>query len=276
MNHHAAACHWCGKPVTESSYVTEQGDMFCCEGCFLGYKSQQTLLHERDASQLALVEALAAALDAREQETGMHSKRVACHTQVLARHFSQDEDWLQQVYWGSLLHDIGKLAVPDSILLKQGPLSADEWSIMRSHPQRGFDIISGLPFMDRAAQIVLCHEERFDGQGYPQGLAGELIPWGARLFAIIDTLDAMTSDRPYRQRLSFNEAKSEIVQMSGTQFDPRAVEAFLAKEDILREMVEMKCTVSLAEYQSPGLVGDSAVNAGSTPQMTPRGRGYHA
>ncbi len=293
MNNNASACRWCGHPVAESAYAAEHGGEFCCEGCFLGYKAQQHLLRERDASHLALVEALASALDAREQETGMHSKRVACHTQVLARHFSRDEDWLLQVYWGSLLHDIGKLAIPDSILLKQGPLSADEWAIMRSHPQRGYDIIAGLPFMDRAAQIVLCHEERFDGQGYPQGLSGENIPWGARLFAIIDTLDAMTSDRPYRQGLSFDDAKSEIVKMRGSQFDPRAVEGFLAKEDTLREMVEMKCMVSpvrhttLEQYQSPvfveeanGVASDTANSLSDSgdvcaPLMTHRGRGYH-
>ncbi len=275
MIENAAICHWCGKELSSSSYSSEQDNPFCCEGCYLGYMAQQRSRRERDATQVALVEVLAAALDAREQETGMHSKRVACHTQVLARHFSQDEDWLQQVYWGSLLHDIGKIAIPDSILLKQGPLSEEEWSIMHSHPQRGHDIISDLPFMARAADIVLCHEERYDGHGYPQGLAGETIPWGARLFAVIDTLDAMTSDRPYRQGLPFDEAKSEIIKMSGSQFDPRAVEAFLAEEDTLREMVEMKSARPFEQYRSQVLPCHDSADGRFSP-MLPRGRGYHA
>lgn len=275
MTERVAVCRWCGRDMPFSSYASEHDGEFCCEGCYLGYTAHQRSLHERDTAQMALVEALAAALDAREQETGMHSKRVACHTQVLARHFSQDEDWLQQVYWGSLLHDIGKIAIPDAILLKQGPLSGTEWAIMRSHPQRGHDIIAGLSFMKRAAEIVLCHEERYDGHGYPQGLAGEDIPWGARLFAVIDTLDAITSDRPYRQGLSYDEAKSEIMHMSGSQFDPRAVEAFVAEEGTLREMVAMKCAEPPERYQVRKESVDDTNAAHSAVEVN-RGRGYHA
>jgi len=236
-------CLWCKKPILENAYLTEGGEALCCEGCYLGYMAHKRSRRERDEIQLSLVEALAAALDAREYETGVHSQRVACHTQVLARKFTEDKDYLQQVYWGSLLHDIGKIAIPDLILLKTGPLTEDEWEIMRSHPQRGHDIIDHIPFMHEAADIVLCHEERWDGSGYPQGLAGEAIPWGARLFAVIDTLDAMTSDRPYRKAQSFDAAKAEIIKMSGHQFDPRVVEAFLAEEEVLRGMVEVKCTL---------------------------------
>ena len=239
-------CLWCGKTFTGGVHVTETGEAFCCEGCYLGYTANQNFQRERNEIQLSLVEALAAALDAREHETGMHSQRVACHTQVLARRFTKDKNILQQVYWGSLLHDIGKIAIPDSILLNPNTLAKAEWDIMRSHPQRGHDIINNIPFMKEAADIVLCHEERWDGSGYPQGLKGEDIPWGARLFAVIDTLDAITSDRPYRKAQSFDAAKKEIIKMSGHQFDPQAVEAFLADEDILREMVEVKCTL-LAE-----------------------------
>jgi len=236
-------CLWCGKPITEGVHTTDNNDAFCCEGCYLGYMAHQRFQHERDEIQLSLVEALAAALDAREHETGMHSQRVACHTQVLARQFSKDKSMLQQIYWGSLLHDIGKIAIPDFILLNPHPLNEEEWIIMRSHPQRGYDIISDIPFMSEAANIVLCHEERWDGGGYPQGLKGKAIPWGARLFAIIDTLDAITSDRPYRKAQSFDTAKQEIINMSGQQFDPEGVKAFLAEEDVLRGMVEVKCTL---------------------------------
>jgi HD-GYP domain-containing protein (c-di-GMP phosphodiesterase class II) len=239
----------CGKSISETSYVSENEGLFCCENCYLDYMLQQRSRHERYAMQMALGEALAAALDARESETGMHSKRVACHTQVLARHVSQDEVWLQQVYWGSLLHDIGKIAIPDTILLKEGALTEEEWSVMRSHPQRGYDIVATVPFMSVAADIILTHEERYDGSGYPQGFSGDDIPWGARLFAIIDTLDAMTSDRPYRRGMSFDASKEEILRMSGSQFDPKAVEVFVAEEAALREMVDMKCAVASGYYQ---------------------------
>src|SRR3989338_692927 len=196
------------------------------------------VLEQADA---AFAEALAEALDIREHETGDHSKRVACHTLVLARRFTSDADKLRQIYWGSLLHDIGKIGIPDAILLKQGQLNEDEWNAMRTHPEKGYRIVSQIPEMKEAAEIVLSHEERFDGSGYPRGLRGEQICLGARLFAVIDTLDAITSDRPYRKASSFEQARDEIVRMSGTQFDPAAVQAFLAEETTLREMVDAKC-----------------------------------
>ena len=236
-------CLWCGKVVDTNAYAADNGDLFCCEGCYLGYKAQELSQHERGEIELSLIQALATALDAREHETGQHSRRVACHTLVLARRFTEDKDNLQQIYWGALLHDIGKIAIPDKILLKTGVLSEDEWEVMRKHPLQGYDMIHNVPFLQEAANIVLCHEERYDGSGYPQGLIGDSIPMGARLFAVIDTLDAMTSDRPYRQALPFNTAKIEIIEMSGRQFDPQAVDAFLAEESILREMVNAKCTL---------------------------------
>ena len=189
----------------------------------------------------AFVEALAEALDIRERETGLHSKRVACHTLVLARRFTQDTGHLRQIYWGALLHDIGKIGIPDAILLKPGALSENEWREMRTHPAKGYRIVSQIPGMEEAAEIVLSHEEHFDGGGYPRGLRGEQICLGARLFALIDTLDAMTSDRSYRKAMSFDQAKAEIVNMSGAQFDPAAVQVFLAEEATLREMVATKC-----------------------------------
>ena len=190
------------------------------------------VLEQADA---AFAEALAAALDIREHETGDHSKRVACHTLVLARRFISDADKLRQINWGSLLHDIGKIGIPDAILLKQAQLNEDEWNAMRTHPEKGYRIISQIPDMKEAAEIVLSHEERFDGSGYPRGLRGEQICLGARLFAVIDTLDAITSDRPYRKANTFEQARDEIVRMSGTQFDPVAVQAFLAEETALRK-----------------------------------------
>ncbi len=195
----------------------------------------------RDEAYTGLAEALAAALDARECETGLHSKRVACHTLVLARRFTGDPERLRQIFWGALLHDIGKIGIPDAVLLKQGPLTEDEWRVMRTHPEIGRRILASASFMDEAADIVLNHEERFDGTGYPHGLAGDSIPLSARLFAVIDALDAMTSDRPYRKALSFDAAKAEIRRSAGGQFDPQAVEAFVSEEATLRDMVALKC-----------------------------------
>jgi len=196
------------------------------------------LLEQADA---AFAHALAEALDIREHETGDHSKRVACHTLVLARRFISDPHLLRHIYWGALLHDIGKIGVADAILLKHGELAEEEWDEMRTHPEKGHRIVAQIPGMGEAAEIILSHEERFDGSGYPRGLKGEQICLGARLFALIDTLDAIVSDRPYRKAAPFDTARDEIVRMSGTQFDPQAVQAFLAEEVILREMVEAKC-----------------------------------
>ena len=190
--------------------------------------------------------AFAEALDIREHETGQHSKRVACHTLVLARRFTADAGRMRKIYWGSLLHDIGKLGIPDAILLKQGALNEVEWQEMRMHPEKGYRIVSQIPGMGDAAEIVLSYEEHFDGIGYPRGLSdqqicGQQIPFDACLFALIDALDAMTADRPYRKALSFDQARAEIVRTSGIQFDPVAVQAFLAEETVLREIVVSKC-----------------------------------
>ncbi len=234
-------CRHCGTPITGVLYVRERDD-YCCEGCVLAARKQRVVAVEADdARSFALGEALVAALDAREHETGLHSKRVACHTLVLAKHFTDDPQRLHQVYWGALLHDIGKIGIPDSILLKHGSLSDSEWQIMRTHPEIGHRILASAPSMAEAAEIVLNHEERFDGTGYPRGLAGSAIPLWARLFAVIDTLDAITSDRPYRKALAFDAARGEILAQSGTQFDPVTLEAFITEENTLRGMVELKC-----------------------------------
>jgi HD-GYP domain-containing protein (c-di-GMP phosphodiesterase class II) len=209
-----------------------------CEHCFLDTRKNQVGLNA-DPYEL-FVESLAEALDLREKATGLHSKRVAVHTLLLARHFYQDVSDLREVYWGSLLHDIGKIGVPDSVLLKPGDLTEEEWGLMRQHPHHGYLILQKLTYLAKAAEIVLCHEERYDGSGYPAGLKGEQIPLPVRLFAVIDTLDAMTFDRPYRKARSFDVAKEEILRMAGTQFDPRAVETFLLEENTLREMVVLE------------------------------------
>lgn len=234
----AESCVYCGSRSAERLYATFANGC-TCEQCFLERRKQAMCMGEEPYE--LLVEALAAALDLRERETGLHSKRVACHTLVLAKRFYSDPSILRQVYWGSLLHDIGKIGVPDAILLKSGNLTQEEWAVVHKHPKTGYEIVSKVPLLATAAQIVLCHEERFDGSGYPQGLRGDAIPLPARLFSVIDTLDAMTSDRPYRHGLDFDAAKAEILRMAGTQFDPLAVEAFLGEEETLREMVALRC-----------------------------------
>ncbi len=128
---------------------------------------------------------------------------------------------------GAFLHDIGKIATPDTVLLKPGKLDAREIEIMREHCERGYEMVRKIPFLREASEIVYAHQESFDGRGYPRGLAGDEIPLGARIFAIADTLDAITSDRPYRRGRSFAEARNEILRCSGTQFDPALVAVFL-------------------------------------------------
>jgi putative nucleotidyltransferase with HDIG domain len=139
-----------------------------------------------------------------------------------------EADELRVIARGAFLHDIGKIATPDSILLKPGRLSDEEMEIMKEHCERGYEMVRKIPFLREAAEIVYAHQERFDGTGYPRGLRGEEIPLGARIFAIADSLDAMTSDRPYRKGTTLAAAVEEIVRCAGEQFDPQIVEVFLA------------------------------------------------
>ncbi|MFC5302634.1 HD-GYP domain-containing protein [Azospira restricta] len=236
-----AACACCGTRSASRRYIAE-ADGYCCEACLLDRRLPAPTAAATEQLYARFVEALTETLDLREHETGLHSRRVACHTQVLARRLVAEPAALRQIYWGALLHDIGKIGVPDAILLKEDRLSDAEWTVMRSHVDCGWQIVARLPEMTAAAELVRCHEERFDGGGYPRGLKGDEIALGARLFAVIDTLDAMTSDRSYRKALPFDAAQREIVRLAGTQFDPLAVDAFLAEEATLREMVTLKCS----------------------------------
>jgi HD-GYP domain-containing protein (c-di-GMP phosphodiesterase class II) len=233
----AAACTECGAVSNDRQYV-RINDRHTCEHCLLDSRKLGSGLENDPYEQF--VESLAEALDLRERETGLHSKRVATHTLLLAAHHFDKVSDLREIYWGSLLHDIGKIGVPDAVLLKPGQLTEEEWRIMREHPRNGYLILQKLPFLSMAADIVLCHEERFDGSGYPSGLKGGEIPLAAKLFAVIDTLDAMIFDRPYRKALPFETAKAEILRMSGIQFDPVAVDTFVLEEAALREMAAME------------------------------------
>ncbi len=185
-------------------------------------------LREVEDSYRITLEALVTALDAREHETHAHSQRVQEYTLTLARELGCQGEDLIHIGRGALFHDVGKIGVRDSILLKPGRLTSEEWVEMRKHPQIGYEILQGINFLSPAAEIVLAHQERWDGRGYPNRLGRMDIPIGARIFAVVDTLDAMTSNRPYRKAMSFSVAREEIQRCSGTQFDPRAVEAFLS------------------------------------------------
>jgi HD-GYP domain-containing protein (c-di-GMP phosphodiesterase class II) len=172
------------------------------------------------------LEALGAALDLRDTETAGHSKRVSGYCLEMATALQRPPDELRHIMRGSYLHDIGKIGIPDAILLKEGKLTPEEMAVMQTHVRIGYDLVSRIAFLAPAAAIVLTHQERWDGTGYPQGLVGDEIPLGARIFAIADTLDAMTSDRPYRKALPLQVAREEIVRFSGKQFDPEIVRLF--------------------------------------------------
>src|SRR5436190_1276763 len=174
------------------------------------------------------LEALGDALDLKDAETEGHSKRVTAFTIAIARAMGLQQDAIRVIARGAFLHDIGKMAIPDAILRKPGALNPDEVAIMREHCYRGYQMLKKIPFLSEAAEIVYAHQERYDGTGYPRGLSGNDIPIGARLFAVADTLDAITSDRPYRAAQTVQAARHEISRFSGTQFDPKVVKAFLA------------------------------------------------
>jgi putative nucleotidyltransferase with HDIG domain len=152
---------------------------------------------------------------------------VTAYTIALARAMGIAPAEIKVIARGAFLHDIGKMAIPDNILRKPGPLNRQEQEVMREHCTRGYHILRKIPFLSEAAEIVFAHQEHFDGSGYPSRLRGGEIPIGARIFAIADTLDAVTSDRPYRKARSFDVAREEILRCSGAQFDPSVVEVFL-------------------------------------------------
>jgi putative nucleotidyltransferase with HDIG domain len=188
----------------------------------------RSTMQDLERSYDVTLEAMGDALDLRDEETEGHSKRVTAYAIALAQAIGLESEELRIIARGAFLHDIGKIATPDAILLKPGRLTPAEKSIMKQHCERGYEMVRKIPFLREAAEIVHAHQERFDGTGYPRGLRGHEIPLGARIFAIADTLDAMTSDRPYRKGTSFAAAKDEIALYAGSQFDPDIVEVFLS------------------------------------------------
>jgi len=179
------------------------------------------------------------ALDLRDNDTQGHTARVAALTVVLGRAMHMDPEQIVHLRRGALLHDIGKMGIPDAILLKPGPLTDDEWDVMRRHPVYAYDLLSGIPYLRPALEVPHLHHERWDGSGYPLGLKGEEIPLAARVFAVVDVWDALTSSRPYRTKVLEERAREIIKQGAGTDFDPRVVETFL-KLDLSRTVESMR------------------------------------
>jgi putative two-component system response regulator len=186
-------------------------------------------------THIGTLEALGMALDFRDQSTSGHSRRVALWTTGIARRLGISAHNMAEIEQGALLHDIGKLKIPDNILLKPGPLDSAEWRVMRQHAQYGRDFLGGIDFLHAAAELVYSHHEKFDGSGYPRGLRAASIPVGARCFAIVDAVDAMVFKRPYNQPVSFDVAAAEIQRCAGTHFDPEIVRIAL---DFLSEQVK--------------------------------------
>ncbi len=177
------------------------------------------------------LEALGGALDLKDAETEGHCQRVTAFTISIAKAMKISPELVPTIARAAFLHDIGKMAIPDHILRKPGPLTDEEREIMRRHCDIGYTVLARIPFLHDASEIVLAHQEFYDGTGYPRGLKGEEIPLGARIFAVADALDAMISDRPYRRARPIADARKEIQRCSGTQFDPAVVEVFLSLPD---------------------------------------------
>jgi putative nucleotidyltransferase with HDIG domain len=229
---------------------------------FMIVLSRRTRVHEEQRNHLldqlreesirversydATLIALTHALDARDKETEGHSRRVVEYTRLVAVRLGIEGEELKLLCHGALLHDIGKIGVPDGILHKPGPLTEEEWQVMRRHPEIGALMVEEVEYLTEARRIILHHHERWDGRGYPLGLRGTQISLGARAFAIADTVDAITQDRPYRRGRSFDEAREEVLRCRGTQFDPDAVDAFLAlPQEALLEIAAIRARVGL-------------------------------
>ncbi|MBI5418838.1 MAG: HD domain-containing protein [Deltaproteobacteria bacterium] len=217
-----------GNLATMAGWMGELGVFWMVGALAASFFEQQKkyVRNMEEANENTLI-ALASALDVREHGTGLHSQRVAEFTLRLAQEMDiSDISELAVIWKGAMLHDIGKIGIPDRVLLKPGPLTEGEWQIMRRHPEVGHRMLERIEFLCGPAEIVLCHHERFDGTGYPRGLSGEEIPLGARLFAVIDVYDALTTVRSYHDSATHAAALSEIRAGAGSHFDPAVVAAF--------------------------------------------------
>ncbi len=225
----------------------------------------QNALSQVEQTYADTVDALGAAVDLRDEQTAGHSRRVALYSIKLLRAMNASLAQLKSLAIGASLHDIGKLGTPDGILLKPGPLTIEERRIMQCHVQIGYDLVKRIPFLAEAAEIILMHHERSDGSGYPQGLKGPDIPLGARIFAVADSVDAITSDRPYRSALSFEHARHEIERQAGKLFDPDVVRVFLSFPNETWQAIRVQAsTIQLSAV----LAGISIEHSGSSFEFT--------
>lgn len=183
-------------------------------------------LEELQNAYLETIRSLAFVVEAKDAYTGQHLERCRVYGVSLLQELGIAEEYPDAQY-GFLLHDAGKVGIPERILGKPGPLTAAEWRVMRTHPLIGFQMVAAIPFLRNACEIVRSHHEMFDGSGYPEGLKGDEIPLPARVFAVVDAFDAMTTDRPYRAAMSVDQAAAEVERMAGTQFDADVVRAFV-------------------------------------------------
>jgi putative nucleotidyltransferase with HDIG domain len=198
-------------------------------------KQLQAAMADLKRSYDITLEALGDALEFKDAETQGHSRRVTAFTILIARAMGLPGEQIDVIARGAFLHDIGKMAIPDNILLKPGKLNDEERVIMREHCYRGYQMLKKIPFLSEACEIVYSHQEHFDGSGYPRKLKGREIPLGARIFSVADTLDAIISDRPYRPARSLSEARKEIYAWKGRQFDPEVVDVFMKIPDDIFE-----------------------------------------
>jgi putative nucleotidyltransferase with HDIG domain len=222
-----AFLHWPSNYLEQANQVGELAG-FWVAGVIPGrlFDRQRSLLRDIASAHEETLLGLVSALDLREHSTRLHSQRVREYTELLASRFGVDEKSRREMGFGALLHDVGKIAVPDSILLKPDKLTDEEWREMRKHPEAGYRIVRRIGFLKSAAQIVHDHHERYDGTGYPRGLKGEEIPLGARLFMVADAYDALTSKRPYSSPVTYEVAAAEILG-DRSHFDPSVVATFM-------------------------------------------------
>ncbi|HEY6009495.1 MAG TPA: HD domain-containing phosphohydrolase [Geobacteraceae bacterium] len=222
-----AILDWPGNYMEQANQLGELVG-FWVVGLVPGYlfDRQRSLLVSLARANEETLLALVSALDMREKNTRLHSQRVRDYTLLLADRYGATEEEKRMIGFGALLHDVGKIAVSDNILLKPSALSENDWEEMRRHPQEGYRLLQRIDFLRDSAEIVYAHHEHYDGTGYPRGLKKDEIPLGARLFMVADVFDAVTSERPYHVPMSYNEAMAVIHDKSGTHFDPAVVEAF--------------------------------------------------
>jgi len=236
---------WPGNYMEQANQIGELAG-FWVAGVVPGwlFDRQRSLLQELAKANEETLLGLVSALDLREHNTRLHSQRVREYTDLLVRRFGIDEKTRREIGMGALLHDVGKIAVPDQILLKPDSLTDVEWQEMHKHPEAGYQMVKQIGFLNGAAEIVHAHHERYDGKGYPQGLKGDEIPLGARLFMVADVYDALTSQRPYRSPMTYEAATAEMLGEGGSHFDPSVLATFMAiAPEELRQIAE--------RYQEP-------------------------